>query len=339
MDDIKVCEKQRKGEGKMNKRRILTPDEVRYINENAGKLTLREMRKHLHIGHHTISMILRMKGYARRRLTEEEIEWFKQNYATTPTQQILEHLHIGLTKMHDLARKYKLKKNKTWRLTEEQLQWLKENFADMSNAEICQHLGIKAWKLTRAASENGLKKSEEYIKQTLRPAISESRKQWWDKLKYTQPAEYRRMIEKATENLTGEYRFNKERNLWKIITPERKEELVKKSVSRLAEIRRNERMRVKAGLAQKTKLCLGKTKAEKSRHKAGHRLEKKYGYEQEDNVFYYSDTQKRCDEEYHVKKYGFIFRPLSDRGIEKKAEKEVVVPDWKDRQGGWNITN
>lgn len=135
-----------------------------------------------------------------------------------------------------------------WRkiiLTREQIEWLRANYANTTNAEIMGHLKIRHAKLHELARAYGLTKSNEFMlkvaKENFRLASIAAARLGWPPKGYTIPNSHR--FKKGVTNLMR-------------LGPEKEAERIRRSrESRNATIA-SERLRIKWGLEQRTKMKL-----------------------------------------------------------------------------------
>lgn len=223
-------------------------------------------------------------------------------------------------------------------LTEEQIKWLIKHFKHTRNEEIQKRLGIGSWKLNSLANELGLKKSAQYQKnrldlqaQRMRKAFLEKAKtdhEWWEQQKKMRDENLERYRNKFKR---GE--SNRDR-----LSPERFKEACEKSrESRNALIKR-ERARQLLGLKPLTRMAIGiPTKERTAMQHRKYCLRKKYGYicpKVGRTIYYDSNTKRSTREAWYERAYKMRFVDINS--LEPK-ERVVIVPDWNDKQGGFNI--
>lgn len=153
----------------------------------------------------------------------------------------------------------------------EQLEWFKDNYSDTANSDLCKHLNISATTLHKYARLFKLKKSEEFMKlaqaEATRLARIANARRGYPPKGYKIPNSEKNYFKKGVNNFM---RLGAERNA---------ERIRKVHEKRNASIKAD-RLRIKWGLEQKTKMKLNGTFRYKSyvrwaMRKRGYEIEKR----------------------------------------------------------------
>lgn len=223
-------------------------------------------------------------------------------------------------------------------LTEEQIKWLIKHFKHTRNEEIQKRLGIGSWKLNSLAKELGLKKSKQYMKGVLEGQAKKMRNALMEKAR-TDHEWWEQQMEMRNENLARyRHKFKPGESNKTRLSEERFKEVCEKSrESRNALIKR-ERARQLLGLKPLTRMAIGiPTKERTAMQHRKYCLRTKYGYicpKVGRTIYYDSNTKRSTREAWYERTYKMRFVDINS--LEPK-ERVVIVPDWDDKQGGFNI--
>ena len=225
-------------------------------------------------------------------LTEQQIDEIAAIYPTTRNGLICEKYNLSDTTLFNLHKKYGWSKTKVKRrkrskaLTEEQVTWIRENYSRTSNREICETLGIRKNRLLRVRTMYGLEKDDDYKAAVFRENADKA-----------QRASSSILRGKSYEELYGK---------------ERAAEIRRKILDKQAETYRRERLRIRWGLPQQTKMKLGRAsqKVYYIRHqlkKKGYIVQKGYGH-----VYFDDNSRRSLRMEENAVKYGMLVSRLPD---------------------------
>lgn len=263
-------------------------------------------------------MLIERKMRNWRELTEEEIAEMGRLYPTTTNRELMQMFDVSretitdrLAPMHGWVKaNYKIGDRGGRRLTEKETEWIIKHYKHTKNNDILFKFGIGESTLHRLARKHGLTKSRQFMQKQQKinadagykaceeyGIYEESRKravEQWKKLK----AEGKSLGFKKGEN-------NRSR-----LSKKKYAEMIKKMSESRAELIRKERMRVKWGLPQKTRLKVFGGGKMKSCYR--HILKNKgYIVERGCKVVYYDETTNRSPRsEVSARNYGIRIEPI-----------------------------
>lgn len=199
-----------------------------------------------------------------KEMSEKELKRFQRLYPKTSNRNLRKKFHLSLYAIKKMAKELGLKKRKgvimkaaranAKALTDAQDAWLAEHYSEMTNRELAEHLGVKTQVVVNASMRLGLKKTPEYRESQLKSMMAHARKFIHDN-----PLRHERW-KRAMEKLRAEgrgYSFPKGTKLRDHYESEEAfRAMLKKRDIKRAETIRKERMRLKWGLPQKTKMRL-----------------------------------------------------------------------------------
>lgn len=187
-------------------------------------------------------------------------------------------------------------------MTAEQKQWLCEHYADTKNDDILAYLGVSMTAMQRIKRDLGLHKSAEYMRKAQQHAVACSVKVTKGRPCHPNSAAAMRKYGK---------RFEKGVNLLELLGEEREHARRLKSGASLRETIRKERMRIKWGLPQRTKLRLNEP--DRGRISARYFLRKRgYHVARGANVAYYDAATRRGKRiERWAKKVNIDIKPIA----------------------------
>ena len=266
-----------------------------------------------------------MRNY--RELTEREIGEIAELYPTTPNREIARRYDISVDALQDyLAHPRGWKKNYNAvlignrgkrSLTEKEVAWIVKHFKHTKNDDIMAKFDIGESTLHRLARKYGLKKTKQQMRKMQRNAANHANaacKKYgvYEETRQRMKIKMREMYASGIVHPAG---FkpgvsNRER-----LGEKRFRAAIEKSVASTKETRRKERMRIRWGLPQKTKLRLhpyGLTAKGRKKINYRHNLRKR-GYLIEwgcDDVYYDEGTDRSDAVEANAGKLGFTFKEL-----------------------------
>lgn len=117
-------------------------DEVEYLKENYGKLTIKEIAKHLGrsakaVSNHSIVLGITVDN----RWTKEEHDWLVANRANYSLEECANYLNRSIIAVKQYCLKNKIVAKPLW--TEEDLEWLRVNYKNKTIEECATHLNRK----------------------------------------------------------------------------------------------------------------------------------------------------------------------------------------------------
>lgn len=286
-------------------------------------------------------------------LTEEQEQWMRDNYCMNKSlSECSEYLGVSKTTAYYIAKDLGLTKTgcgNALNLPDSAIEWIKSHYHNTKNDVILAKFKISNSSLHRIKRIHGLEKTKQFMKKTQREG-SEAARAYWENLKKNDPEAYERQRDIQRRNLKWDdpenhNRFEKGVSVKDRIGAKRWSEANKKRMERMAEIRASERVRVRMGKDQKTKLKIGLVKIEDPNRKyvyqIRHYMAEKYGYVPSDDhireMYYSADTRRNLiAEKRYSDKCKIRFKPL-DAEEEVKEKKVInIVPDWSDTNGGLN---
>lgn len=263
-----------------------------------------------------------------RELTADELAEIERLYPVTTNREIARRYRISVDAVQDYLaypngwkkdRKSVLIGNRGRKpITEKQEQYIIRHYSNTKNSVIMEKLGIGESTLHRIARKHGLRKTKQFMRKTRTEAREKAREVC---LRYGVYEETReRMREKMNElsrrgeHIPGSFikgQSNKDR-----LSPKRFRQLIEKSRATRNEMIRKERLRMRWGLPQKTRMLIFPEECRKSRKdKSIHRhLFRKFNYivdRGDDNVYYDEQTERRPIMEANAHKYGLRILPLN----------------------------
>lgn len=135
-------------------------------------------------------------------------------------------------------------------MNSEQLEWFKANYSDTTNDDICRHLNISLTTLHKFARFFGLKKSKEFMRKWQAEGAKLARianaRRGWPPKGYKIPNREKNCFKKGENNLMR-------------IGPEREAERLRKVHEKRNASIKSDRLRIRWGLEQKTKMKLNGT--------------------------------------------------------------------------------
>ncbi len=246
-------------------------------------------------------------GYRNYRdLCEKEIAELEVLYPITPNRDLARRYNISVDALQDYVayprgwkkdRKAVLVGSRNGRsLTEKQIGWIIRHYQNTKNEDIMQKFGIGESTLHRVARKHGLKKTKQFIKKCQQNATDlarvtcerygvyeanaeYARKQWVKRKESGEPMSKWNVFQHGESNKTR-------------LTPKRFKEAIDKAQKKRNETIRKERMRIRWGFPQKTKMKLVSGGHKRSAHR--HLFRKKnYIVERGDNYIYYDEDTNR----------------------------------------------
>lgn len=201
------------------------------------------------------------------------------------------------------------------KITKEVEAFIRENYPNMETRELADKIGMSRSYLAIWACQNGLHKSKEYISRMK----SKNSKSWQGTAKYEE------FIERARKRIIHDCHCKE--------VKERQSEVRRSIVER-------ERARLRLGMKPATRIRIvnayGGQKYVKTKRNKERLLERGYRADGGRTFVYDDRTDRTQKEPYLSKTYGFVFVAATQEGSNAKKE-AVMVPDWRDRQGGFNV--
>lgn len=264
-----------------------------------------------------------------RELTAVELGEIASLYPVTPNRDIARKYDISVDALVDyLAAPRGWKKDYKavligsrggHSLTEKQIAWIVKHYKHTKNADILAKFDIGETALHRIARKYGLKKTRQQMKKTQQDATSHAYEVCRKYGIYAELSE-RKKREFAERKARGEPHpggFKKGVSNRDRLGPKRFKAFIEKAAASMRETRRKERMRMRWGLPQKTKLRLSLNGyTHKARKKACYRnclRRKGYFCEWgEDTVYYDEHTQRSEKMEANAMKVGLRFEAINN---------------------------
>ena len=265
-----------------------------------------------------------------RELTAVELGEIAALYPVTPNREIARKYDISVDALVDyLAAPRGWKKDYKavligsrggHSLTEKQIAWIIKHYKHTKNADILAKFGIGETALHRIARKYGLKKTRQQMKKTQQDATSHAYEVCRKYGIYAELSERKKQefAERKARGLPHPGGFKKGVSNKDRLGPKRFKECMEKAAATMREVRRNERMRMRWGLPQKTKLRLSfdGVISPRARKKIQYRncLRKK-GYIcewGEDTVYYDEHTQRSEKMEANAMKVGLRFEQINN---------------------------
>lgn len=270
-----------------------------------------------------------------RELSTDELAEIIRLYPVTPNRKLARQFSISVDALVDnIAGPRGLKKDKKAlyignrggkSLTADQVAWLFVHFKHTKNEDIIQKFGIGESQLHRVARKYGLKKSMQYMKKTQQNttdhAVAACRR--YGIYEETRERMRKRMQELIArgERLPGGFKKG-ETNLQRIGPKRERERIEKVRITRNETIRKD-RLRIRWGLPQKSKLRLTFSGYDsKCKKKTNYRhLFRKFNYIVErgsDDIYYDDLTERHLRMENSAEKYGLKFIEAIDYETEEE---------------------
>ncbi|MGN1211361.1 MAG: hypothetical protein ACI4TM_06720 [Candidatus Cryptobacteroides sp.] len=192
--------------------------------------------------------------------TQAQIDFIVGNFTTMGNKELQRATGCCLPTIYRITSKYGLKRSEDFRkilcgkkeLTDKELDWLVKKFGNTDNWELADQLGISESTLHRLARRFGLKKSKAFMRRCQQES-AKAAKYIRDKygLNEAQRGVYSENLQKGKKYQFKAGLNNRQRNG----EENERNRIISSTITRRETIRR-ERLRIKAGLPQKTKLKL-----------------------------------------------------------------------------------
>lgn len=192
--------------------------------------------------------------------TQAQIDFIVEHFATMGNKELQKHTGCSLPTIYRIAKKYGLERSDKFRkelcgykqLSDQELDWLIKKFGTTENWELADTLGISESTLHRLARRFGLKKGRAFMRQAQQEA-AKAAKYFRDVngLNEAQKGVYSENLQKGKAYQFQPGTNNRQRNG----AVNERNRIISSAITRRETIRR-ERMRIKAGLPQQTKLKL-----------------------------------------------------------------------------------
>ena len=263
-----------------------------------------------------------------RELTADELAEIERLYPVPTNRELSRRFRISVDALQDsLAYPNGWKKDLgavkvgnrgRFHVTEKQEQYIIRHFSNTKNSVLLEKLGIGEASLHRIARKHGLKKTKQFIRKMRQENCMKAREVCIRYGVYEDTRE--RMREKMNdlirrgEPIPGTFvkgQSNKDR-----FSTKRFREIMEKTRTKRIETIRKERLRMRWGLPQKTRMIIFPEECRKSRKdKSVHRhLFRKYNYivgRGEDDIYYDEETERRPLMEANAHRYGLRILPLN----------------------------
>ena len=251
-----------------------------------------------------------------RELTEDEIAELERLYPVTPNRELSRRFGISVDALQDYVAKPRgWKKDRKavlignrggHQLTEKETGWIVRHYRRTKNADIMEKYGIGESALYRVARKYGLKKSRQQMKKTQANATAAAHQACKDYGIYeeTRERQTRAAAERRArgERIPGSFmpgesnrtRFGRKRFA----------QIIAKATATRNESIRKDRMRIRWGLPQKTKLKLVGGGHQRACHRY---LFRKHGYivpRGSNEVYYDNDTTRSVQMEQNARLWG-----------------------------------
>lgn len=261
-----------------------------------------------------------MRNY--RTLTEEEVIRMGQLYPVTPNRELSKMFDVSLDAIQDyLAKPRGWKKDRKAvqigsrggkSLTEAQTQWIIKHYKHTKNRDIQERFGIGESTLHRLARKHGLKKSKQFARKVQRENAELGFAVCEEYGIYEQSAEYAREQWRLRKERGETLGFKKGESNKDRMSPRKFKALMERTNEKRRESIRKDRLRIKWGLEQKTRMRLvsgGKTRVSQryAMRKRG------YIVPRGSNVAYYTDdTVRNLAAEKRALAHGLHVEPYSN---------------------------
>ena len=264
-----------------------------------------------------------------RELTQDEWVELERLYPTTRNSELAQMFDITvdmLSKKIASPRGWKkdlkavhVRATQRRKMTDDEMAWLMKHYKHTKNSEIMARFGISDCKLHYLAKKHGLKKSKQFLFKVRSNACKIARDVCRELGIYEETDERMRRLQKErkAKGLKPQGGFREGQSLKTQMSSERFSEMMTRIHQKRNETIRKERLRLRWGLPQKTKMKLHHYGVDNEmRRRSMYRyLFRKRGYivERGDNVVYYDDTTKRRPRmEANAPNYGLRVMPWED---------------------------
>ena len=258
-----------------------------------------------------------------RELSDEEIQKIGELYPVTPNRELARRFNVSVDAIQDyLAYPNGWKKNrkavligsrKGRSLTEKEIGWIIRHYQNTKNEDILRKFGIGESTLHRVARKYGLKKTRQFMKKSQQAAANIGMAVCKEFGIYEQNAEYARQQweeRKASGEPLSRWKcFQPGESNKTRLSPKRYKECIEKSKVSRNETIRKERMRIRWGFEQKTKLKLVGGGSIRSSHR---HLFRKAGYivdRASNEVYFDEETVRHPIMEANAHKWGLKVLP------------------------------
>lgn len=119
-----------------------TQDELKYIKDNYGNMTAKELSIRLNKSIGSINNATRKMGLVKqshKKWTEQEIDFLKSNYINMTSEEISKYINHSVDAINTMRDRLGLVRNKNW--SDEEIQFLKDNFESVLFSELSKTLG------------------------------------------------------------------------------------------------------------------------------------------------------------------------------------------------------
>ena len=237
-----------------------------------------------------------------RTLTEEEVQRLEKLYPVTTNRELSRMFDISVDAIQDyLAKPRGWKKDRKATqignrggksLTEKQEAWIIKHYKHTKNSDILNKFGIGESTLHRLARKHGLKKSKQFMKKTQRENAERGCAVCLEYGVYEQSAEYAREQWRQRKERGETLGFKKGESNKTRMSSRKFKKTMQLAHEKRRETIRKERMRIKWGLEQKTKMRL--VSGGKDRIHQRYAMRKRgYIVPRGSNIAYYTDDTMR----------------------------------------------
>lgn len=257
-----------------------------------------------------------MRNY--RELTTKEVEQLRELYPVTTNRELARMFDISLDSIQDrFAKPLGWKKDRNAvqigsrggkSLTEEQIQWIIKHYKHTKNRDILQRFDIGESQLHRVARKYGLSKSKQFSRKVQRENAEIGYAVCEEYGVYEQNAEYAREQWRLRKERGERCGFKPGESNKDRMSPSKYKAMMERTHEKRRETIRKERMRIRWGMEQKTKVKLVHNRGRTCyRH-----LLKRKGYlvERGSRKVYFDDsTQRSAVMERRASTYGLTVLP------------------------------
>ena len=255
-----------------------------------------------------------MRNY--RDLTDEELAELERLYPVTTNRELSRQFDVSIDAIRDsLARPRGWKKDRKAvlignrngkTLTEDEVKWVVQHYKHTKNEDILRKFGVGECQLHRLARRYGLKKSRQFLKKVRSEnyVISEIVRQEYGLDSQRAENARRQWAERKASGLPHNVGFKKGESNKTRFGEERFAEMIAKARASRNETIRKDKMRIRWGLPQKSKLKLVSGGSKRSSYKY---LFKKRNYIVEygsTDIYYDEQTDRSATMEANAHKYG-----------------------------------
>lgn len=205
-----------------------------------------------------------MRNY--RELTTEEVEQLQTLYPVTTNRELAQMFDISIDAIQDrFAKPLGWKKDRKAvqigsrggkSLTEEQTQWIIKHYKHTKNRDIQERFGIGESTLHRLARKHGLKKSKQFARKVQRENAEIGFAVCEEYGIYEQNAEYAREQWRQRKERGETLGFKKGESNKDRMSPRKFKAMMERTHEKRRESIRKDRLRIKWGLEQKTRMKL-----------------------------------------------------------------------------------